>query len=97
MPDQRKKIYFDYGINVPTVLAFLVAVGSLVGWLLVQRDQITINTAEIKAVKTMQEVADKGITEHQSAIEQVSIRDRAEMREDIKEILRNQKASMGRR
>ncbi len=90
MPDQRKKIYFDYGINVPTVLAFVVAVGSFVAWLMAQGDKITVNTAAIKAESSIREVVDKGITDRQTAAEQIAARDRIEMRDDIKKILSNQ-------
>lgn len=84
--DRRNKIYFDYGVNVPTVIAFVAMLGAFSGWLLRQEGRLTSNEGDIKSVKLLFETADKGIIEHARAVEQIAIRDRMEMREDLKEI-----------
>lgn len=86
MPNRRKKIYFDYGVNVPTVVAIIMMLAGGVAYLMKQNDRITVNEGEIKTEKLVRETADKGIVEHNQAVEQVAIRDRMEMRDDIKEV-----------
>lgn len=86
MPDRRNKIYFDYGVNVPTIIAFVMMLGAGVGWLLRVENRQTSTESQIKAEVEIRAAADKGIIDHSQAIEQVAIRDRMEMREDIKEI-----------
>lgn len=93
---RRKRIYFDYGVNLPSLVALVVAIGSLIGWLIQQNDRIVANTKEIQLVKQIQELSDKGIIDHSSAVEQTAVRDRAEMRTDIAEIKGDMKTLLKR-
>lgn len=86
MPDRRNKIYFDYGVNVPTVIAFVMMLGAGIGWLLRVENRQTNAEGQIKQEAAVRAAADKGIIDHAQALEQVAVRDRLEMREDIKEI-----------
>jgi len=80
------KIYFDYGINVPTIIAFIVMLGAGVGWLLNLEHRQTASELNIKNEAEIRTITDKGIIDHASAMEQVSTQQRLEMRDDLKEI-----------
>lgn len=86
VPSRRNKIYFDYGVNVPTVIAFLMMLGAGIGWLLKVENRQTKAEGQIVAEAEIRAAADKGIVDHAAAVESVAMRDRVEMREDIKEI-----------
>lgn len=72
----------DYTINMPSILAMAGLAITLAGALILNDRRQTVNEGEVKILK----VVDKGIIDHASAVEQVAVRDRAEMRDDIKEI-----------
>jgi hypothetical protein len=81
MPD-RRKWSAEFTINVPSILAIIGLAFTLTGALILNDRRQTINEGEVKVLKTV----DKGIIDHAQAVEQVAIRDRQEMRDDIKEI-----------
>jgi hypothetical protein len=81
MPD-RRKWSAEFTINVPSVIAIIGLGVTLTGVLILNDRRQTVNEGEIKLLK----VTDKSIIDHAQAVEQVAIRDRAEMRDDIKEI-----------
>lgn len=81
MPD-RRLWSTDYSINMPSIIAMAGLAITLAGALILNDRRQTVNEGEVKTLK----VVDKGIIDHASAVEQVAIRDRAEMRDDIKEI-----------
>ena len=72
--------------NIPSFIALIsvlgVWFGSFMTYIIMNDRRATKTEGEIEVLKT----ADKGIIEHAAAVEQVSIRDRSEIREDIKEI-----------
>lgn len=81
MPDQRKKLYFNWAVNWPTIIAFITLLGGFGGYMLRTEREITENRKDKEILATV----DKGIIDHAAIMEQLAIRDRAEMRDDIKE------------
>ena len=81
MPD-RRKWSAEFTINVPSILAVIGLGVTLTGALILNDRRQTVNEGEVKLLKTV----DKGIIDHAQAVEQVAVRDRQEMRDDIKEI-----------
>jgi len=81
-PERRKKIYTDWGINIPTAIAFVMMLGSLIGYIVTNERRMTENKESQEVLKTV----DKGIIEHAAIMDQMAIRDRMEMRDDIKEV-----------
>ena len=81
MPD-RRKWSAEFTINVPSVLAIIGLAITLTGALILNDRRQTVTEGEVKVLKE----ADKSIIDHAQAVEQVVVRDRAEMRDDIKEI-----------
>jgi len=82
MPQRRKKLYADWGVNIPTVIAFVMMLGSLIGYVVNNEKRMTENKEGQEVLK----LADKGITERLAFSNEMAIRDRSEMREDIKEM-----------
>lgn len=74
--------------SLPSLLSVLALLGlwfgSLITYVVINDRRATKTDGEVEVLK----LADKGITEHATYTEQAAIRDRAEMREDIKEIKR---------
>ena len=81
-PHRRKNVYMDWGINVPTILAFLTMISAGVGFLLVNERRMTENAESRKLLES----ADRNIIEHAKIVEETAVRDRQEMRSDIKDI-----------
>lgn len=81
MPD-RRKWSTEFSINVPSVLAIIGLAITLTGALILNDRRQTVTEGQVEVLKA----ADKGIIDHTQAVEQVAVRDRAEMRDDIKEI-----------
>ena len=81
MPGKRK---WDW--NLPSLIAIIsmlgVWFGSFMGYIIMNDRRATKMEGEVEMLK----VVDKGIVDHASSVEQVAVRDRAEMRDDIKEI-----------
>ena len=81
MPD-RRKWSAEFTINVPSILAIIGLAFTLTGAIVLNDRRQTVTEGEVKLLK----LSDKGIIDHAAAVEQVAVRDRAEMRDDIKEI-----------
>jgi len=81
MPE-RRKWSAEFTINIPSILAIIGLAFTLTGALILNDRRQTVNEGEVKLLK----LSDKGIIDHAQAVEQVAVRDRAEMRDDIKEI-----------
>ena len=81
MPDQRKWSV-ERTINLPSMLAVIGLAITLTGALILNDRRQTVAEEQIK----LQAVVSKGIADHAAAVEQLAIRDRAEMRDDLKEI-----------
>lgn len=81
MPDQRRWSA-EWTINVPSIAAIFGMIAIIVGGLLAFDRRQSAAEEQIK----MQQVISNGIKEHIAASEEVAIRDRAELREDVKEI-----------
>lgn len=81
MPD-RRKWSAEFTINVPSVLAIIGLAVTLTGALILNDRRQTVTEGKVEVLK----VVDKGIIDHAQAVEQVAVRDRVEMRDDIKEI-----------
>ena len=79
MPSQRR---WDW--NIPSLIGIVSLLVVLMGSLVANDRRQTRAEGDVEILK----LTDKGITDHAAAVEQVGIRDRAEMREDIKEIKR---------
>lgn len=81
MPGKRK---WDW--NLPSLIAILgllgVWFGSFMSYIVLNDRRATKTEGEVEVLKTV----DKGIIDHASAVEQTAMRDRMEMREDIREI-----------
>ena len=81
MPGKRK---WDW--NLPSLIAILgllgVWFGSFMSYVVTNDRRATKIEGEIEMLHTI----DKGIVDHAQAVEQVAMRDRGEMRDDIKEI-----------
>jgi len=81
MPGKRK---WDW--NLPSLIAIIsmlgIWFGSFMGYIIMNDRRATKMEGEVEMLK----VVDKGIVDHASSVEQVAVRDRAEMRDDIKEI-----------
>ncbi len=81
MPN-RRAWGFDRSINIPSLVAILGLLGSLLGYVIMNDRRATKTEGDVEMLK----VVDKGIVDHAASVEQVAVRDRAEMRDDIKEI-----------
>jgi hypothetical protein len=81
VPDERKKFTSDWALNWPTIISFFALVGVFGGYALNNQKEMTENKKDKEILATV----DKGIMEHQAIMDQLAIRDRAEMRADIKE------------
>lgn len=81
MPE-RRKWSAEFTVNVPSIIAVIGLGITLTGALILNDRRQTVNEEKINLLA----VVDKGIQDHASAVEQVAVRDRAEMRDDIKEI-----------
>ena len=81
MPDQRR---WSAGreINIPTIMAIATLAATLIGALVMSDRRQTMSEGEIKLLH----LTDKGIIDHAAAVNELAVRDRAEMRDDIKEI-----------
>ena len=81
MPN-RRGWGFDRTINIPTLISIIMMLLSGVGYIVANDRRQTETEGEVKLLK----LSDKGIIDHAQAVEQVAVRDRQEMRDDIKEI-----------
>jgi len=81
MPE-RRKWSAEFTINVPSVLAIIGLTVTLTGALILNDRRQTVTEGQVEVLKAV----DKGIIDHAQAVEQVAVRDRSEMRDDIKEI-----------
>lgn len=81
MPD-RRRWSAEYTINLPSLVAILALAMTLTGALIMNDRRQTTTEGEVKVLKE----ADRGIIDHAAAVNEIAIRDRSEMRDDIKEI-----------
>jgi hypothetical protein len=77
MPSQRR---WDW--NIPSLIGILGLMLSLMGYVIANDRRQTKTEGDVEILRTV----DKGMIDHTQAVEQVAVRDRAEMRDDIKEI-----------
>jgi hypothetical protein len=77
MPTQRR---WDW--NIPSLVGILSLLMALMGYIVTNDRRQTKTEGDVELVKTTV----KGVQDHAAAMEQMGIRDRAEMRDDIKEI-----------
>ena len=83
MPN-RRKWSTEYTINMPSLITIISVGIGLTGALILNDRRQTMAEGDIKVLQ----VTDKAIIDHATAVEQTGIRDRSEMRDDIKEIKR---------
>jgi len=81
MPD-RRKWSAEFTINVPSILAIIGLAFTLTGALILNDRRQTVTEGDVK----VQKVISQGIFERAAAANEVAVRDRAETRDDIKEI-----------
>ena len=81
MPDQRKWSV-ERTINLPSMLAIIGLALTLTGALILNDRRQTVTEGDVKLLQ----LSDKGITDHAAAVNEIAVRDRSEMRDDIKEI-----------
>lgn len=77
MPSQRR---WDW--NIPSLIGIVSLLIALMGYIVANDRRQTKTEGEVEVLKTV----DKGMMDHAQAVEQVAVRDRAEIRDDIKEI-----------
>jgi len=73
---------FERSVNIPSIIAVVGMLGSLVGYVILNDRRATATEGQIELLKQ----ADKAMQDHSSTMEQIANRDRAEMQSDIKEI-----------
>lgn len=81
VPDQRKKLTRDWTLNMPNIISILGILGSLFGYAIINERRMTENTKD----KEILAIVDKGIIDHQAIMDQFAARDRAEMKDDLKQ------------
>lgn len=81
MPD-RRRWSTEYTLNLPSLIAILGLAITLAGGLIANDRRQTTTEGEVKVLKEV----DRGIIDHAAAVNEVAVRDRAEMRADVKEI-----------
>ena len=77
VPSQRR---WDW--NIPSLIGILSLLLSFMGYVVNNDRRQTKTEGDVEVLR----LSDKGIIEHAQAVEQIAVRDRAEMRDDIKEI-----------
>ena len=81
MPN-RRGWGFDRTVNIPSIISIIMVLLSGIGYIVANDRRQTETEGEVKLLKA----SDKGIIDHASAVNEIAVRDRAEMRDDIKEI-----------
>ena len=68
--------------NIPSLIGIVSLLVALMGYIVANDRRQTKTEGDVEVLKTV----DKATMDHAQAVEQVAVRDRAEMRDDIKEI-----------
>lgn len=81
VPEERKKLTRDWTLNMPNIISILGILGSLISYAVINERRMTENKKDKEILATV----DKGIIDHQTIMDQFAARDRAEMKDDLKE------------
>ena len=68
--------------NIPSLIGIVSLLVALMGYIVANDRRQTKTEGDVEVLKTV----DKATMDHAQAVEQVAVRDRAEMRDDIREI-----------